>query len=103
MRICKLPWSRKVFVRMVLAPVVALGCLLFYVFCISSVVEKSVVFTVARGDSVSGVANRLMKKGLIVRHLVLPTLHDDSIKIFNWIKENLGEETIISLMSQYVP
>lgn len=65
MRICKLPWSRKVFVRMVLAPVIALGCLLFYVFCISSVVEKSVVFTVARGDSVSGVANRLMKKGLI--------------------------------------
>ena len=45
----------------------------------------------------------LMKKGIIVRHLVLPTHADDSKKIFDWIKENIGTDIIISLMSQYTP
>ena len=31
--------------------------------------------------------NGMMKKGLIVRHLVLPTFHDDSINIFNCLCE----------------
>lgn len=47
--------------------------------------------------------NGLMKKGLIVRHLVLPTHQADSIKIIDWINENLGNKTYVSLMSQYVP
>ena len=47
--------------------------------------------------------NGLMKKGLIIRHLVLPTHTADSIKIIDWINENLGNKTYISLMSQYVP
>lgn len=45
----------------------------------------------------------LLKKGLIVRHLVLPTHYKDSIKILNCIKEHLGKRTIISIMSQYTP
>lgn len=45
----------------------------------------------------------LMKKGLIVRHMVLPTNSADSIAILNWIEENLGKDTFISLMSQYTP
>lgn len=47
--------------------------------------------------------NGLMKKGLIIRHLVLPTHSNDSLKIVDWIKDNLGNETYVSLMSQYVP
>ena len=47
--------------------------------------------------------NGLMKKGMIVRHLVLPTHYNDSLKIVNWINENLGNKTYVSLMSQYVP
>lgn len=47
--------------------------------------------------------NGLMKKGMIIRHLVLPTHSTDSINIINWINENLGNQTYISLMSQYVP
>jgi putative pyruvate formate lyase activating enzyme len=47
--------------------------------------------------------NGLMKKGIIIRHLVLPNNTDDSKAVLNWIYDNLGTSTYISLMSQYVP
>jgi putative pyruvate formate lyase activating enzyme len=47
--------------------------------------------------------NGLMKKGIIIRHLVLPNQTNDSKNIIDWIYENLGNKTYISLMSQYVP
>lgn len=49
------------------------------------------------------IENGLMKKGLIVRHLILPGFTSDSVNVLNWIKENLGVDTIVSLMSQYTP
>lgn len=49
------------------------------------------------------IKNGLMKKGIIIRHLILPKNTDDSFKILEWIRENLGEDTYISLMSQYTP
>ncbi|HYE83452.1 MAG TPA: radical SAM protein [Clostridia bacterium] len=45
----------------------------------------------------------IMQKGILVRHLVLPELLPDSKKILNWIKDNLGEQTYVSLMCQYIP
>ncbi len=45
----------------------------------------------------------IMQKGLIVRHLVLPQNTNQSVKILLWIKDNLGTDTVISLMSQYTP
>ena len=47
--------------------------------------------------------NGLMKKGIIIRHLVLPGQYKDSFQVLDWIKENMGEETFVSLMSQYTP
>ena len=47
--------------------------------------------------------NGLMKQGLIIRHLNLPNQTKDSEKIIDWINDNLGNETYISLMSQYTP
>ena len=47
--------------------------------------------------------NGLMKKGLIIRHLCLPGQTKDSEKVVEWIFENLGNQTHLSLMSQYVP
>lgn len=47
--------------------------------------------------------NGLMKKGIIIRHLCLPNQTKDSEKIIDWINENLGNKTYLSLMSQYVP
>lgn len=47
--------------------------------------------------------NGLMQKGLILRHLVLPGQYRDSIQILDWVKDTLGTETYVSLMSQYTP
>jgi len=47
--------------------------------------------------------NGLIKKGLIIRHLVLPKNTDQSKKILRWIADNLPKSTYISLMSQYTP
>lgn len=48
-------------------------------------------------------SNGHMIKGLIVRHLCLPNCTEDSKNIINWIYDNLGNDTYLSLMSQYVP
>ena len=45
----------------------------------------------------------MMKKGVIVRHLVLPGHTDDSKKILSWLWENFGDKIWISIMNQYTP
>ncbi len=47
--------------------------------------------------------NGMMRSGLLVRHLVLPKNTADSVRILGWIRENLGEDAYVSLMSQYTP
>lgn len=47
--------------------------------------------------------NGMMQSGLLIRHLILPKHTDDSVEILRWIRENLGKDTYISLMSQYTP
>lgn len=47
--------------------------------------------------------NRLIHKGLIIRHLVLPNHIDNSKKVLLWIKENLPQDVYVSLMAQYFP
>lgn len=49
------------------------------------------------------IENGLMKKGLIIRHLVLPTHTINSVKCLEFIAKNLGEDSIVSIMSQYEP
>ena len=46
----------------------------------------------------------LLKKGVIIRHMVLPGAKEDSIKLLHWMKESLPEnQYLLSLMSQYTP
>jgi putative pyruvate formate lyase activating enzyme len=45
----------------------------------------------------------IIKRGLIVRHLLLPGHLSESRKILDWIKDNLPVEVYVSLMCQYVP
>lgn len=45
----------------------------------------------------------LMKKGLLIRHLILPELLEDSKEILSWVKDNLGKQSYVSLMCQYTP
>ena len=61
---------RKFFPRYVLgyilfAPIIVAVIVMFYIFCIQSPVKTQTVFDVVRGDSVTGVANRLVKNNLI--------------------------------------
>lgn len=45
----------------------------------------------------------MIKKGVIVRHLVLPNYLQNSKHILKWIQENLPSECYISVMAQYFP
>lgn len=47
--------------------------------------------------------NGIMKKGIIVRHLVLPSASSDSVRILDEIYKTLGNKTIVSLLNQYTP
>lgn len=47
--------------------------------------------------------NGIIQRGLIIRHLVLPKNTDESKNILLWIKNNLPNDTHISIMSQYTP
>ncbi len=47
--------------------------------------------------------NNIMKKGVIIRHLVLPNHIGNSIKFLDWINENVKEKAMISIMAQYFP
>ena len=48
--------------------------------------------------------NGLLKKGLIIRHLVLPGCRQDSVKILDEIKKVLPLQNVrLSLMSQFTP
>lgn len=47
--------------------------------------------------------NGIMKKGVIIRHLVLPNYLENSKKVIKWIKENINDKAIISVMAQYFP
>ena len=45
----------------------------------------------------------MLVKGVIVRHLVLPTHVDDSLRVLEYLKNEYGDNIIVSIMSQYTP
>ena len=47
--------------------------------------------------------NGLMKKGVLIRHLVLPNYIENSKKVLLWIKQNLPNDIYVSIMAQYFP
>ena len=48
-------------------------------------------------------SNGMMKRGVIIRHLVLPNYIENSKKVLKWLKENIHPEDYISVMAQYFP
>lgn len=44
-----------------------------------------------------------LKKGVIIRHLILPNHIQNTKNILKWIKENMPEEVLVSVMAQYFP
>lgn len=47
--------------------------------------------------------NGVMKKGLLIRHLILPNEVQNSKKVLKWIKENIDSNVYVSIMAQYFP
>lgn len=45
----------------------------------------------------------MIKKGLIIRHLILPNNIDNSKQVLNWIKNNVDNNVFVSVMAQYFP
>ncbi len=45
----------------------------------------------------------IIKRGIIIRHLVLPSYIENSKKVLKWIKENLDNDIYVSVMAQYFP
>ena len=49
------------------------------------------------------IENGIMKKGMIVRHLVLPNHIDDSKKVLKYLYDTYKDNIYISIMNQYTP
>ncbi|MBM2813570.1 MAG: Radical protein [Ignavibacteria bacterium] len=53
------------------------------------------------GDLV--IKNGTARRGLLIRHLVMPQCAGDSREIINFIVQNFGKDTYLNLMDQYYP
>lgn len=47
--------------------------------------------------------NGIMKKGVIIRHLVLPNNLQNSKDVLKWINDNIDNKVFVSVMAQYFP
>ena len=47
--------------------------------------------------------NGIIKKGLIIRNLILPNNTKNTKNVLEWIVENIGKEAYVSIMAQYFP
>lgn len=65
-------------------------------------VVKNALKEMRRQQKEDVIEDGLMKKGMIIRHLVLPSNTNSTLEILDYLKENY-ENSYISLMSQYVP
>ncbi len=45
----------------------------------------------------------IMKKGMIIRHLILPGQVQNSKDVLKWINDNMPKDVYLSLMAQYFP
>ena len=47
--------------------------------------------------------NGIMRRGMIIRHLMLPGRLSDTVHIINYIHKHFGDKVYFSLMNQYTP
>lgn len=55
------------------------------------------------GEPVFDPATGLLKRGMIVRHLVLPGQIGNSKRVLRWLHDTFGDSIYISIMNQYTP
>lgn len=73
----------------------------YFHYCSQSVLEM-----VSQKPILKYKESGVLETGVLIRHLVMPTLYKDSINILKWIKDLLSEtgyECLVSIMSQYTP
>ena len=67
-------------------------------------VTKAAILEMHRQVGVAKPAqNGIMRKGLMIRHLVMPNNVGGSEKVMKWIAENLPKDTYVNIMAQYNP
>ena len=54
------------------------------------------------GPNVCG-EDGILQRGVLIRHLILPGLTGESMKLLTWVRDTLPPGTPVSLMRQYVP
>ena len=47
--------------------------------------------------------NGIAKRGVIIRHLVMPNHIENSKKVLRWINDNMPQDIYVSVMNQYFP
>ncbi|MCI8454999.1 MAG: radical SAM protein [Lachnospiraceae bacterium] len=70
------------------------------------VASKAIREMIAQTDGLLWDESRpeLLKKGVLIRHMVLPGAKEDSMKLLSWIAETLPRgKFLLSLLSQYTP
>ena len=45
----------------------------------------------------------MIKRGMIIRHLVLPNHTENTKKVLTWINSNMSKNITVSVMAQYFP
>ncbi len=55
------------------------------------------------GDPVFDDSTGLMRRGMIVRHLLLPGQVGESKRVLRWLHDTFGDHVYVSVMNQYTP
>ena len=45
----------------------------------------------------------IMKKGVIIRHMMIPDNTDNTLDVIDWVSDEFGDKVVFSLMSQFTP
>jgi putative pyruvate formate lyase activating enzyme len=56
-----------------------------------------------KGKGKPVIENGLIKSGVIIRHLILPSYLENSLRVLELVAKNFKDDAIISIMSQYTP
>lgn len=65
--------------------------------------SKAITEMIRQTGTASFDSRGMMKKGTVIRHLVLPKNTNQSIHIIKWLRDNVPKDTYISMMSQFTP
>lgn len=64
---------------------------------------KAAILEMRRQTGTDELRDGILRRGLLIRHLVLPKNVQQAISVLHWIREKLPKETYVSLMCQYTP